>query len=169
MYQSESTLYICLNVKELLCQNNREKWRVSDSNWTRTHSSIVRKRTLNHLAKLAKWLSFVVSTYLYPPFNCVCLSCHGGASKWIHTMYLFQCGGTPCSKQPRSLNFKCVQLVFWALICMVHLTVCSCHVTYAFQSESIHYFFLNVKKLLPQKKREFWRVSDWTGLKPTTT
>ena len=54
-----------------------------DCNWTRTQNHLVLKRTLNHLAKLAKWLSCVLSTF-----------------------------------------------------CTVHLTVCSCHVTYAFQSES---------------------------------
>ena len=33
---------------------------LSDCNWTRTHNHLVDKRTLNHLAKLAKlaeWLS----------------------------------------------------------------------------------------------------------------
>ena len=34
-----------------------EIWSLSDSNWTRTHSHLVHKRTLNHLAKLAKWLT----------------------------------------------------------------------------------------------------------------
>ena len=28
--------------------------------------------------------------------------------------------------------------MFWVLICTVHLTVCSCHVTYTFQSLSCH-------------------------------
>ena len=42
-------------------------YRLSDCNWTRTHNHLVLKRTLNRLAKLAffKWLSWVVSTYLY--------------------------------------------------------------------------------------------------------
>ena len=48
-FQSESTLYICLNVKELLAQRRREIWSLSDSNGTRTHNNLVRKRTLNHL------------------------------------------------------------------------------------------------------------------------
>ena len=39
---------------------NKHKWQQWDSN-----PQPVCKRTLNHLAKLAKWLSFVVSTYLY--------------------------------------------------------------------------------------------------------
>ena len=56
-----------------------------DCNWTRTHNHLVHKRTLNHLAKLAKWLSCVVSTYLYGAFDCMFLSCHQLASlaKWL--------------------------------------------------------------------------------------
>ena len=34
-----------------------------DCNGTRTHNHFLLKRTLNHLAKLTKWLSYVVSTY----------------------------------------------------------------------------------------------------------
>ena len=41
-FQSEPTLYSCLNGKELLAQ----------SNWTRIQNHLVPKRTLNHLAKL---------------------------------------------------------------------------------------------------------------------
>ena len=51
---------------------------LSDCNGTRTHNHLVYKRTLNHLAKLAKWLSCVVSTYLYSAFDCMFLSCHVG-------------------------------------------------------------------------------------------
>ena len=57
-FQSESTLYSCLNVKELLVQSRREIWSLSDCNWTQTQNHLVRKRTLSHLTKLAKWLSF---------------------------------------------------------------------------------------------------------------
>ena len=71
--QNESTLYSCLNVKELLAQSRREIWRLSDWNWTRTQNHLVRKRTLNHLAKLAKWLSCVLSSYLYVAFDCMFL------------------------------------------------------------------------------------------------
>ena len=44
-------------------------------------------------------------------------------------------------------------------------TVCSCHhVTYAFQSESTLYSWLNVKELLAWRRREIWSLSDcnWT-------
>ena len=45
-FQNESTLSICLNVKELLAGNRREIWSLSDCNWTRTHNHLLRKRTL---------------------------------------------------------------------------------------------------------------------------
>ena len=47
MFQSESTLYSCLNVKELLSRNRCDIWSLSDSNGARTHNHLVRKRTLN--------------------------------------------------------------------------------------------------------------------------
>ena len=53
MSQSESALYSCLNFKELLARSRREIWSLSDCNWTRTQNHLVRKRTLNHWAKLA--------------------------------------------------------------------------------------------------------------------
>ena len=47
---------------------------LSDCNGTRTHNHLVGKRILNHLAKLAKWLSCFVTTYLYGTFDCMFLS-----------------------------------------------------------------------------------------------
>ena len=70
-FQSKSKLYICLDVKELLARNRRDILSLSDCNRTRTHNHLVRKRTLNHLAKLAKWLICVVSTYSYGTFDCI--------------------------------------------------------------------------------------------------
>ena len=58
----------------------------SDSNGIRTHSHLVCKRTLNHIAKLAKWLSCVVSAYLYGAFDSMLLSCHVRVSEWIYTL-----------------------------------------------------------------------------------
>ena len=40
------------------------------------------------------------------------------------------------------------------------LTVCSCHVTYEFQSESTLYSCLNVRELLARSRREIWSLSD---------
>ena len=47
-FHSKSTLCSCLNVKKLLARNRHH---------IRTHNRLFRERTLNHLAKLAKWLT----------------------------------------------------------------------------------------------------------------
>ena len=108
-FESESTLYSCLNVKELLARSRRPISRLSDCKGTRTHNHLVRKRTLNHLAKLAKWLSCAVSTYLYGAFDCMFLSCHVRVWQWIHTLQLPECQGTPCTKQAPYLKIKWLQ------------------------------------------------------------
>ena len=70
-FKSESTLYSYLNVKELLAGSRRKIWSLSDCNWTRTQNHLVRKQTLNHLAKRlsvrlrTKW--FWVRVQLQPP------------------------------------------------------------------------------------------------------
>ena len=110
-FQSESTLFISLNVKELLAQSRREICRWSDCNWARTYNHLVLKETFNHLAKLAMWLSCVLSTYLHSAFDCMFLSCHVRVSWWIHTLYLTDCQGTPSSKQARNLKVKWLQWV----------------------------------------------------------
>ena len=81
--------------------------------WLQQHSNLqhlVPKRTLNHLAKLAKWLRIVMSTYLYGAFDCMLLSCHICVSEWIQTLYLSECQGNPCSKQAQYLKFIRLQL-----------------------------------------------------------
>ena len=85
-FQSESTLYSCLNVKELLARSRHKLWRRSDFNLTRTQNHLVLNRTLNHLAKLAKWLSCVLSFYLYSAFDSMFLSCHVHILEWIYTL-----------------------------------------------------------------------------------
>ena len=85
-FQSECTL--CLNVKGHLDRNRHHIWNLSDSNeiWTQNH--LVRERTLNYLAKLAKWLSCVVSNHLYNAFGCMScsiqISTHNTAQSFGH-------------------------------------------------------------------------------------
>ena len=98
-FQNKFTLYICLKVKKLLGRKSLDIWSLSDSQCTRTDNNLVPKRTLNHLAKLGKWLSYDVSTYMYGAFDCMFLSSHICISEWIHTLYLPQCQGARCSKQ----------------------------------------------------------------------
>ena len=86
-FQSESKLYSCLNIKELLATNRCKIWSLSDCNWTQTHNHLVHKWTLNHLVELAKWLSCGVSTYLYDVYACMFfLSCHLCFLEWIHSL-----------------------------------------------------------------------------------
>ena len=83
--------------KKILARNNRDLWRLSDCSDIQSHNHLVCKKTLNHLTKLAKWLSCVLSTYLYGAFDCMFLSCHVCITEWIHTLQLPQCQGTLCS------------------------------------------------------------------------
>ena len=62
-FQSESTLYNCLNARELLAWNRCDIWSLSDSKGIWTHNHLVHKRTLNHLAKLVIWLNGWVFVY----------------------------------------------------------------------------------------------------------
>ena len=69
----------CLNVKNLFAQNRWDIWNLSDWNRIRTHNHLFRKQTRNHFAKLTKWLSWILSTYLYCAFDSIdsmFSSCH---------------------------------------------------------------------------------------------
>ena len=54
---------VCLNVKKLLARSRHLIWNLSDNNGIRTHSHLVCKRTLNHLAKLAKKKAILVKRF----------------------------------------------------------------------------------------------------------
>ena len=83
-----------INIKNSICACycKQIKTSLSDWNWPRTHNHLVYKRTINHLAKGAKWLSCVVSTYLYGAFDCILLSFHvrvwpnGQMAKWLRVL-----------------------------------------------------------------------------------
>ena len=57
-------------------------------------------------------------------------------------------------------------VVFWVLICTVHLTACSLHVTYAFQREYTLYICLNAKELLSRSRRKIWSLCDCNWFQP---
>ena len=48
-----------------------KKIKCCDCNGNWTHNHLVCKQALSHLAKLAKWLSCIVRTYLYGAFDCM--------------------------------------------------------------------------------------------------
>ena len=56
---------------------------------------------------------------------------------------------------------NCVCSISYFLRSNYHLTVCYCHVTYAFQSESTLYNCLNVKELLARSWHKIWSLNDW--------
>ena len=107
---SESALYTCLNVKELLAQSRREIWSLSGCSWTRTHNHLVHKRTVDYFSKLVKWMTCILSSSLYGAFDGMFLSCHVQVSEWIHTLEFPEYQGTPSSKQARNLQFRWLQL-----------------------------------------------------------
>ena len=95
---------VCLNVKELLTWSGCHIWSLSDSNVIWTHNHLVCNQTPNHLARLARWLGCVVSTYLYGAFDCFLLPCMSSRVN-LHSS-LPECQGTPCLKQVPYLKFK---------------------------------------------------------------
>ena len=61
-FKSESTLYSCLNVKELLPRNRRSIISLSDNNRIRTHNHLVYKRILNR-TNSEQWLPLHSGNY----------------------------------------------------------------------------------------------------------
>ena len=69
-----------VNLHSIVAWMSRDRsdiWSLSDSHGIWTDNHLVCKPRLNHLAKPVKWLSCVLSTYLYHAFDCILLSCHG--------------------------------------------------------------------------------------------
>ena len=83
-------MFVSTIISLFISQKENLEWKAkcikNGCNWTRTENQLVLKRTLNHLAKLTKWLSCVLSIYLYGAFDFMFLSCHGRISEWIHTL-----------------------------------------------------------------------------------
>ena len=63
-FQSEYTLYSCVNVKEFLARSRRG---------TSNQEPLIGKQSLNHLVKLTTSLKCVLSIYLYGAFDCMFL------------------------------------------------------------------------------------------------
>ena len=70
----QCNLFYCMllswHMKQMRYLNFKRKWQDSNPN------HLVCKRTLNHLATLAKWLNCPVSTYRYGGFDSMLLWCH---------------------------------------------------------------------------------------------
>ena len=66
---------LILEFQGTACSNQTRYLKFNGLQEIRTLNNQVRKQPLNHLAKQAKWLSCVVSTYLFGALECVFLSC----------------------------------------------------------------------------------------------
>ena len=68
------------------------------------------------------------------------------------------------------MNFfpKRSQQIFIEYKHSIRLTVCSCHVTYLFQSESTIYNCMNVKELLAQNRPKIRSLSDCNGTRESS-
>ena len=71
---------LLFQVIEGTCSHQMKRLSDTKGNWT--HHHLVRKWTIKHLAKLAKWISCVLRNYLYSAFDCTLLSCHIRVPEW---------------------------------------------------------------------------------------
>ena len=104
-FQSESTLYSCLNVKELLAWNRPHIWNLSDSKGIQTHKHLVRIQILNNLAKLAKWWSCCEYLSVRCIWLYVSIMSHTSFRMNLHSIVAWM-SKAPCSKQVPYLTFK---------------------------------------------------------------
>ena len=110
VFLSESTLYSCRNVKELVARSRWEIWSLSDCNWTRNNNHLVWEQTLNYFAKLTVMIELCCKYFYVRCIWLYVLSCHARVSEWIQTLQLPECQRNPCSKQTWNLKFKWLQL-----------------------------------------------------------
>ena len=94
MFQSESTLFRWLNVKEFLARSTRKIWSLSDCNWNRTHNHLVHKRTLNYLAKLPKQIVSLFMSKQKVFYGRHCKRCCKNVllNSWVFVYELNGCG-----------------------------------------------------------------------------
>ena len=75
-----------MSAKDLPLKNRPYIWNLSGCNETQTYNHLVRQWTRKHLAKLVKWLTCVVNTYLCGSLLSACFS---------HVTQAFLCESAP--------------------------------------------------------------------------
>ena len=118
VFQSESTLYSCLNVKELLAQSRREIWSWSDCNWTRTRTKWfwvrVQLQSLDTLLFFdSKFIEFCHSLFVRN-ISAACYSCQVGSNitQNIFAAFRFFTNFVSSLKELRQKNLGIVNLNF---------------------------------------------------------
>ena len=76
----------CLNFDEIVARNMLEIWSLSENIAIWAFDHLVHQRTLNHLDKLDKVLSWVVRTYKWDAFHSMLLSHQVLVSEWMYTL-----------------------------------------------------------------------------------
>ena len=154
---------ICLNVKELLAWSRHHIWSLSDSNVIRTQNHLVRKRTLNHLAKLrlqTKWLwfefmlSFMVFILWVEKFvnltsvNVILIFDKKGGNIWnLSDCNEFWTKNDLTHKETLKYLTQLVKLLrvcLWVLICMMN-RLCILIITYASLKEIYTSNWIDIK------------------------
>ena len=154
---------ICLNVKELLAWSRHHIWSLSDSNVIRTQNHLVRKRTLNHLAKLrlqTKWLwfefmlSFMVFILWVEKFvnltfvNVILIFDKKGGNIWnLSDCNEFWTKNDLTHKETLKYLTQLVKLLrvcLWVLICMMN-RLCILIITYASLKEIYTSNWMDIK------------------------
>ena len=104
LFQSESTLYSCLNVKELLARSRRHVWRLSDCNGTQ-------------MASLAKWLSVRLRTkwlWVRVPLQSLRMLLFGKFACFVFCNHLFF-GIRPFTLLPTNKSSRFQNNTWWSL------------------------------------------------------
>ena len=110
-----------------------------------TKNHLVLERTLNHLANLAKWLSFVVKTCLYDIYDC--MLCH--VSYEFKSESKFRVNHNPCLKTRTSHDSN----IQYSRI--VRKYIC-------FLFESIDISFLYINKDAKRKEKNYLHFLSWS-------
>ena len=86
-----------------------------------TKNHLVRERSLNHLANLAKWLNFVVKTCLYDVYDC--MLCH--VSYEFKSESKFRVNHNPCPKTRMShdSNIQYSRIVRKTFVCYLKASI----------------------------------------------
>ena len=100
-FQSESTLYSCLNVKKLLAQSRHKIWSLSDCNWAQTHKPLSLQTNTQPFSQISLFLNDWAMLRVLTCTVHLTVCCY-------HVTYTFQSESTPYS----CLNVK--ELLAWS-------------------------------------------------------
>ena len=110
-----------------------------------TKNHLERERTLNHLANLAKWLSFVVKTCLYDVYDC--MLCHVSSEFMSESKFIVNHNPYPKTRTSHDSNIQ-YSRIMRKHICLVF--------------ESIDISFLYINKDAKRKEKIYLHFLLWS-------